>query len=242
MAWWNFLLGFVASAAAASGPAAQPPQDYTRLSQSQLLDFRFSFPTIAGTYPKLLAKLRAERDSARAEALVHARADAEARMGQDFPFHRHDLWRDWTVTGNAYPLLSLVAHTDTFTGGAHGNHGSSALLWDEDQDFAVELDRLFGGSTALWEQLKPSYCIKLDAERQRRQIGTGTRCPERKELTIVPIDSDFNFAFDSLRIIADPYVAGSYAEGAYVIALPINAAMLESIESAYRKSFEVQRQ
>jgi hypothetical protein len=67
-------------------------------------------------------------------------------------------------------------------------------------------------------------------------------CPKRKELTIVPVDSDLDYEFDSLRIIADPYVAGSYAEGTYVISMPVTAALLKSVTPAYRKAFEVQRQ
>jgi hypothetical protein len=218
------------------------PKPYTALGESDVLDYRYSFPTVVGTYPALLAKIRGDQADSLAHALEEARAGASASAEHHFPFHRHDFWRDWTVAGNAYPLLSLTSHTDFFTGGAHPNHVSSALLWDEKRDAEIDIDQLFGGAGLLWKQIGPSYCRKLVAERLRREVSTATSCPARKDLTIVPVDSDFNYAFDSLRIIADPYVAGSYAEGAYVISLPVTPTMVESIEPGYRGTFEAQRQ
>jgi hypothetical protein len=236
------LAAFLAAPAGAQGPAPQGDQAYTRLSTNELLDFRYSFPTIVGTYRALLAKITSDRDAQYAEAMATAQAEFDIRKDHpDFPFHRQEFWRDWIVTGQAYPLLSLQSHVDTFTGGAHGNHGSSALLWDTDRDAEVDLDKLFSGSAALWAQIGPGYCRKLDAERLRRKMDS-VGCPKRKELTIVPVDSDFDYEFDSLRIIADPYVAGSYAEGTYVISMPVTAALLKSVTPAYRKAFEVQRQ
>ena len=215
---------------------------YTTLTTSKLLDFRYSFPTIVGTYPALLAKIRRDREAQLKNRLEDARGDLELRKGEkDFAFHRHEFWRDWTAEGNAFPLLSLQSRVDDFTGGAHGNHGSSALLWDEKRDAEVGLDSLFGGSAKLWREIEVTYCSKLDEERRRRKTDS-VGCPERKELTIVPVDSDFDYQFDSLRVIADPYVAGSYAEGFYIIALPITDALLKTIDPAYRDSFEVQRQ
>jgi hypothetical protein len=235
---------FLASAPLFAAPTgnADGAEPYTTLTTGKLLDFRYSFPTVVGTYPALLAKIRADQDAAHKQALADAQGDLEARKGQDFPFHPHQFWRDWTVTGNSFSLLSLVSRTEFFTGGAHGNHGSSALLWDEKRDAAIDLDQLFGGSAALWKQIQPGYCRKLVAGRLSRGISATTTCPKRNELTIVPVDSDFDYHFDSLRIVADPYVAGSYAEGFYIISLPITEALLESIDPAYRASFEVQRQ
>jgi hypothetical protein len=235
---------FAASAPLIAAPVshAEKAKPYTTVTTGKLLDFRYSFPTVVGTYPALLAKILADEDAAHKQALADAQGDLEARKGQDFPFHQHQFWRDWTVTGNSFSLLSLLSRTEFFTGGAHGNHGSSALLWDEKKDAAIELDQLVGGSAALWKQIQPSYCRKLVAERLRRGITAATTCPKRNELTIVPVDSDFDYHFDSLRIVADPYVAGSYAEGFYIIALPMTPTLLNRIEPAYRDSFEVQRQ
>lgn len=234
-------------AATLTGPAGAKPAspqsvDYTTLTASKLLDFRYSFPTVIGTYPALLAKIRADRDAVYKSTLADARDDAGARRDQDFPFHQHQLFRDWIVAGNSDHFLSLESHSDDFTGGAHGNHWTTALLWDEKRRADVRIDNLFGGSVSLWNQLRAPYCAKLKAARRSRQVTDATGCPQRKDLTIIPVDSDFNWTFDSLRIVADPYTAGSYAEGTYVIALPITPGLLKSLAPGYRADFEIQRQ
>lgn len=227
-----------------AGAYAQAPQAgrYTTLTANELLDFRYSFPTIVGSHPALLAKIRADQNAQYNEYLKTARQDAaERKDDHDFPFHRYEFWRDWTIASEAFPLLSLQSHVDDFTGGAHPNHYSSAILWNEKSDAEVNLNGLFGGPGKLWNAIKANYCRKLDAERRRRKTDS-VGCPARKELTVVPVDSDFNYRIDTLRIIADPYVAGSYADGAYVVSLPITVTLLKSIDPKYRSSFEVQRQ
>lgn len=227
---------------AGTAEAEPAPGPYTTLEANQIVDFRYSFPTIAGSYPALLAHIRADRAKSYSEAVRSARDDAQSARQHKFPFHQHQFWRDWTLAGDAYPLLSLQSHADFYTGGAHPNHVSSALLWDEKKDWAVEVDRLFGGPGKLWSQIRTIYCRKLDQERARRQISSPAACPERKELTIVPADTDFNHELDTLRIIADPYVAGAYVEGAYVVSLPVTPGLLTSIDPPYQSAFEVQRQ
>lgn len=227
------------SAAAYSDPSQNT--DYTTLKTDEWLDFRYSFPTVVGTSAALLAKIRGDQNAQYSDYMQSAREDAADRRDKDFPFHRYEFWRDWTVAGDAFPLLSLQSHVDDFTGGAHGNHYSSALLWDEKRDTEVYLDALFGGLSKLWAQIRRPYCAKLDAERRRRKADS-VGCPEAKELTIVMVDSDFDSEFDTVRIIADPYVAGSYAEGTYIISLPITPQLHKMIEPRYRGSFEVHRQ
>jgi len=51
-------------------------------------------------------------------------------------------------------------------------------------------------------------------------------------------DEDKNGRFDHIKVIADQYVAGPYAEGPYEILLPITAAMIERVKPDYRSSFE----
>jgi hypothetical protein len=60
------------------------------------------------------------------------------------------------------------------------------------------------------------------------------------ELTLALGDRDSNGRFDHVEVIADPYVAGAYAEGAYEIALPLTATMLTRLRPEYGQSFEPQ--
>jgi len=63
-------------------------------------------------------------------------------------------------------------------------------------------------------------------------------CPKYEELTVLLADADKNGRFDRIKVVADQYVAGPYAEGPYEISLPITAAMIDRLKPEYRPSFE----
>lgn len=207
-----------------------------------MLDFRYSFPTIVGSYPELLAQLRSDEKKARSEALDNARQDAAFRTERNFPFHAHEFWRDWTATGQSARLLGLESHSDFFTGGAHPNHTSAWLLWDKERHATIALQDLFDANDDYWTALKGDYCRQLDEERRRRDSPATAPCPSPNELTIEFLDVDLDWRFETVRIIADPYVAGSYAEGTYAVILPVTAALIAKVKAEYRPSFEAQRQ
>jgi hypothetical protein len=62
-------------------------------------------------------------------------------------------------------------------------------------------------------------------------------CPRLDQLTLFPADRDQDGRFETLRWIADPYVAGPYSEGYYVIDQPIGAGFRSALKPAYRASF-----
>jgi hypothetical protein len=66
------------------------------------------------------------------------------------------------------------------------------------------------------------------------------QCPALSELTLALADRDSNGRFDHVEVIADPYVAGSYAEGAYTVTLPLTATMLARLRPEFRTNFEPQ--
>ena len=57
------------------------------------------------------------------------------------------------------------------------------------------------------------------------------------EAAITPVDSDGDRFFDGLRLIADAYVAGPYAEGDYRIDLAVTPALRARIVDPYRDAF-----
>jgi hypothetical protein len=241
----DFLIGLalLATGATAHAPAAQslPEQGYTTLSNGRLLDFRYSFPTIVGSDPTLLAAIHADRAKNYTEALAGARDDAAARKPQGFPFHPHEFWRDWTVSGQSDRLMSLRSQTETFTGGAHGMHVTGLKLWDKQQETAIDFAQLFASPATFWSLLKQPFCAALSAERLRRVHQAAAPCPDGKDLVLIPADADSNWAFDTIRVVADPYVAGSYAEGRYEVPLPVTSALIAALKPQYRSSFEAQR-
>jgi hypothetical protein len=161
-------------------------------------------------------------------------------------WHGHYFARGWETAGQSRRLLSLKAATETFTGGAHGNRGTTALLWD--RQLGREIDR----NTLLqrpgwWDgAIRQPFCTLLDRERSKRREEPVKRsnwpnqCPELKELTVTLEDVDKDARFDHVSVTADPYVAGAYAEGDYTISLPITGQMIARLKPEYRSSFEAQ--
>ena len=95
--------------------------------------------------------------------------------------------------------------------------------------------------------LTQPWCKALDAERAEKRQGQKLggefdACPKLSEISIVPTDADANGRFETLRLIADPYVAGPYAEGNYKVDLPVTPTLVAALKPEYLASFEVQRQ
>ena len=226
--------------------AAASAQPVTIASKDVLLDFTYSWSAEAAAVPALNRRLRADAARERSRALVTAREDRKARVPLGAPWHAHLFARGWETAGQTRRLLSLEAATETYTGGAHGNRGTTTLLWD--RQFGREIDR----NTLLqrpgwWDgAIHRPFCILLDRERGKRRGEPVKRsdwpnqCPELKELTLTLEDADKDARFDHVSVTADPYVAGAYAEGDYTISLPITAAMVDRLKPEFRSSFKAQ--
>ena len=239
-----FSIAALALILGASAAASEPSPKYTSLKNDELLDFRYSFPTLVGSYPELLSRIEADRSVSYTEALDGARRDAESRAEEPpvTSFHPHDFWRDWTVAGQTDRLIALRSHTERFTGGAHGNRNSGLMVWDKERKAALTFDALFIDRAGYWSVIKDDYCKDLIAERVRRTFDAIADCSSPKDLVLVPVDTDSNWAFDTIHVIADPYVAGAYVEGTYEIAFPVDAAFISHLKPEYRSSFEIQPQ
>ena len=66
-------------------------------------------------------------------------------------------------------------------------------------------------------------------------------CPPFSELVIVPADADGNGRFERLAVLIAPYIAGPYAEGGYMIDLPVAAADIDRLPQRRRALFETGR-
>ena len=91
-----------------------------------------------------------------------------------------------------------------------------------------------------------AYCDALDAERRKRrgepydgaEGDLFTDCPPFESLTIL-LGSTNGETFDRIGLVADPYVAGPYAEGYYDITLPVDSAILDAVKPEYRSAFSL---
>jgi hypothetical protein len=221
-----------------------PTSPFAFDKKGDLVEFNYAWPAEASRQPALVRQLRRDLETSFAAATAAAEADRDSARAANRPYRSHSFSRRWTTAGQSSRLLSLDGRTSTFTGGAHPNHGTRALLWDRRSTREVTLASLLSSPQVLATMIRPDYCRALDAERSRRraapvQLGTMfAYCPRLDQLTLIPLDRDGDRHFDTLRLIADPYVAGPYAEGYYVIHQPISSRFLAALKPAYRSSFE----
>ncbi|WP_129791197.1 PdaC/SigV domain-containing protein [Sphingosinicella sp. CPCC 101087] len=225
--------------------AAAQPQPFAKAQQDALLDFRYGWPAVVEEEPALRDRFSREMQAAEAQARREAQEDQAARQGSDAPFHNHVYSREWESAGSTAQLLSLTARTETYTGGAHGNLGLAALLWDRSADREADTADLLG--PAALQALAPRYCARLNAMRSERRgepvrSGGGepfTDCPPLPGHPLAPADKDGNGRFETLRILIGPYEAGPWVEGAYIVELPLEPGDLAALPEAFRPAFEV---
>ena len=239
------------ASAAPAQPDPAPPEEgpitrQTANRDSPLLDFEYSWPQAIASETQLVAHLSEDLSTTYDEALKNAREYKLLMEQNNGPFHQNSFLRIWSLEGQTERLTSLVANTDAYTGGAHPNHDSSALLWDRSADKPIELAQLFESPNALEGAVRARFCELLDDERAKRREGEKlegefSECPAFSELTIVPADGNGTGPFDTIHLIADPYVAGPYAEGAYEIEVPVSAALISALKADFRSDFEAQR-
>jgi hypothetical protein len=213
-------------------------------------DFQFAYPAQAGRIPKLREMLDKRQQTALAdlkEQAIEARAISDE---QGFPFNPYALDVTWETVADLPDWLSLSSQVYSFTGGAHGNHGFDALLWDKRADRPLEPIGLFTSTAALEAAVKPAFCAALDRQRaEKRGEPVPAQpaaddwmnvCPKISETTVI-LGSSNSRTFDRIGFLIGPYTAGPYAEGSYEVTLPVTAAVKAAVKPQYGPSFTVTR-
>ncbi len=210
--------------------------------------FGYSWPQEAGQQPKLAERLRAEADTAEAD-LAKAAAEARRESQEDaFPFRQQSLGKEWRVVAELPRWLSLSAEIATYTGGAHGNVGYDALVWDKQGETAREPLDFFRSVGNLENAIQRRFCEVLNGERARRRgelVAQDSedmfeQCPKLEELTVL-LGSSNGREFNRIGLIAAPYVAGPYAEGSYEVTLAVDTSVLDAVKPEYTRFFALGR-
>jgi hypothetical protein len=234
-------IAFAAVAAAffVAGVNAKP---FKTELKSKWLDFEYGWSSEANAIPALVARFTADLKKQRASLTTQAQKDAADRKKRGFPFNAYQQVTSITTEGETPRLLSLRNDTYAFTGGAHGNSGTKAILWDRKLSKQIDFSTLFRNGSGYLTALRGPYCKALNAERKKRRQGEQLggefdQCPAFSVLTFMPADPKHKGRFNQVLIVADPYVAGPYVEGSYEISLPVNAALTAKLKPEYRGSF-----
>lgn len=235
--------GTIESSAPALAPAAAKPVSIDR--KDALVDFHAGWPAEAAAIPALDARFRTEAEKAMKELVAGATADKAMREKDGLEFPGYSSKVDYRVAGASARLLSLQGTLDSFTGGAHGNHGTIAVLWDKQSGKDVGYAGLFAEASSAWQSIREDWCAALDrarAEKRGPDYRPGPndpfgQCPSLEEIDVIPSDKDGDGRFEALMVVADPYVAGPWAEGDYAIELPVTPAIIGALKPDYRDSF-----
>ncbi|MEH3107338.1 MAG: DUF4163 domain-containing protein [Sphingomonas fennica] len=206
--------------------------------------FVYDWPDAVETVPALRRLLAADRTALRTEAARTAAADRRAAARHDYPFRPHAAERRWQVVTETPRVLSLSSDSYSFSGGAHGNSATGSLLWDKAAGRRVGPMVPFVSPAAIERAIRPAWCAALTAERSRRRGGAVggafADCPPLTDLTLL-LGSTDRQRIDRIGLVADPYVAGPYAEGRYEVTLPVTAEVLAAVKPGWRRAFALGR-
>lgn len=226
-----------------AAPETAKPVNFER--ETETFSYSYAYPAEAAAIPALARLLEEERVKGLAELEQEAAEAEKDAKANDYPYNPHMMGLSWSTTGHTAPLLAMLGEISSYTGGAHGNTGYEALLWDKKAGKRVKLEELFTDMTAALEPMRKRYCDGLNAERtERRGEYAGeydpddefNACPPFGDLVIIP-SAVGNDGFDRMMFVAGPYVAGPYAEGVYEVSVPVTAQTLASIKPEYRAAF-----
>ena len=240
MKQWLFLLALAAAGSADARP-------FSFVSKTKYAEVEFSYSTEAGAVPALVRKFRADLAKERSTTLSCGRQESAIRIQTGGQAIACSSTTKYATSGQTPRLLSLARSYYAFTGGAHGNGGTTPLLWDRRSGKPVSFASLFRRPDGFAAILRAPYCRALNSERKKRrgadyQSSTVTEfdtCPKFSDLSLIPSGSP---RFQQVQIIAAPYTAGPYAEGEYDITLPVTPALIAALKPEYRPLFAAQRQ
>ena len=237
-----------ANEAAPAVPAAKPPEPaakpFVADEKNDLIEFHFAWSAEAAAVPQLADRFRKEMAKGKIDLFAAAEEQKSSREKQGVEFHPYMSSTDYKTAGQSNRLLSLSIEAGSYEGGAHGNYGVGALLWDRAAAREIKFADLFAAPENMTRLLTQRWCDALNKEREKKRgepVGSGgifDDCPKLDEIAIIPGDKDKNGRFETLALVASPYLAGPWVEGAYEIELAITADLLAALKDDYRTGFE----
>ncbi len=213
--------------------------------ETDLFFFEYSYPQEAGAIPELARWLDQLLDRRRQALASQAAEGRERARSNGFPFNTYSSGTAWEVVADLPGWLSLSAALDSYQGGAHPNYGFDAIVWDKENDRALEPIAFFTSPEALDGALGDRLCEALNAEREsRRGTPVDARSTDSFNSCVKPDETNLLLGstngehFDRIGIQIAPYLAGPYAEGSYEFTFAVDDQILEIVQPEYRAAFE----
>lgn len=249
--WQSLAMGGVmaclaAATALSASPKIAPPGRSVEV-ENALYSFSYAYPAAAGRIPALKAWLDKDAADHRSSIAGQARDAREEARKDKTGFIAYDSSTGWAVVTDLPGWLSLSGTEEEFTGGAHPNHGPTALLWNKKAGRKVRALDMFDVA-ALSAAIQAPFCAALNKERAERRgepVAPDSTDPFDECIDpvkeVVILGSADRAHFTRIGILIAPYEAGPYAEGDYDITLKVTPEVLAAVKPAYRSAFAVSR-
>ncbi len=175
------------------------------------------------------------------DAAAYKQADPEY-------FRPYGLKIDWRVTGAVEPLVGLEGFIFTFTGGAHGNYMTDARIYNTATGDRLSAGDLFTDKAAAASALAPDVFDNIASAKAARSGSPTSRDTFRGEAKdalggtnllsgeVSLVASTEDGKLGGIVLHYAPYEIGSYAEGAYHVALP-QAGFHDLLKPEYQSLF-----
>ena len=211
-------------------------------------EFAYKWPSAVSATPALAKRLTAEREKALAEQKAEWAEALQTSPEGCISCVNRGYEVEWKVVADIPGWLSLSQDFYVFTGGAHGNYGRRSMVWNRETGEGMDGIALFKSPVTLENALGRKLCDALDRQRERKRGmkvdraagGIFDDCPGLDEASVFVGSSDGEH-FDRIGIYFGPYVAGSYAEGAYELNFPVTASVLDAVKPEFAEAFRVAR-
>jgi hypothetical protein len=206
-----------------------PASPFAYDKKGELVEFNYAWSAEASRTPALARKLKIDLEREFQIASTAAEVERAAARAAGSMYRGSTYSRRWTTAGQSPRLLSLDGRLKARDGEGTITRRADGLLWDRSVRSGGDGDRLFGQAGVADALLRLPGCAKL----------RNARPSCRREVAIIPVDSDRNRRFDHFRLIVPSRSTLGAGDPGDDLDVPVSATVLAALKPAYRAGFEV---